>query len=367
MKFSVNCGEFYSVLLQVSKSCSLNPNETRIGLKNIKMVVQDRVILTGTSNHTSTIRSISAQIEMPGMASLSVVESLELVKTLKKEKSLTIELITDGPISRVRISQGRSKFYFSQVPLDIIPNVDWVPVSKHTPLDTLEFLKAIDKVSHCMETDDLRPAMNGVYFEPSEEPGFTRAVATDGRILSCFKFVGVITKPFILKKECVFSFKDTLANVKELSIFVDSKNVSFCLDRGVFNARTLVLDYPPYKKIFPCNKPSKISLPRKELMETCNRNKTFNKGESIIMSVNNSIASFSSKSSAGEIEEEILLCDGSEVLGDFKISYNSELLLKILKKFEEDIVTLNVHGVLSPTIISEGSLTSAIMPLKINN
>lgn len=361
MKISVS----QEVLLDLLKTlilCTDNSPTAKPIASNIKIeAYKDRALLYANSPHSSMIKTLSAESDLPGMCTFPAQKILELVKNLKKDKDIKLTLQEDG---RLRVSQGRAKYMLNSMDPKDFPKVPFFKSDEYVPIAPEAILEAIDTTLYTINKDDIRPALQGVFFEPSEEEGFFRAVTTDGLRLSSVKLPGVIKESFILSLETCKVLMKILPTAEELGIKYDDAFAYFCLEDGVFNGRVVARDFPNYRKIFPTAKPMLAKIPRKDIIDICNRAKLFSgQAHKLEFHFEKDKLLIKTKDEIAEVCEEIPLAEGSEILDHISLGVNATFILQAFQKLKDDFVTLRIHGTKSPIVISEKNVTKVVMPI----
>ncbi len=121
--------------------------------------------------------------------------------------------------------------------------------------------------------DELRPVMNGVYFD--FKPDCLCIVASDGHKL-------VRNKVFSIKSEepAAFNFPKKPATLlknilskddEDVNVKFDSRNAELTFGDTVINCRLLDTRYPNYNSVIPTNNPCQATVDRKALLSTIRR------------------------------------------------------------------------------------------------
>ena len=140
-------------------------------------------------------------------------------------------------------------------------------------LDVDVLVNGINKTIFATGDDDLRPVMNGVYF--NFEEGKVTFVATDAHKLvrSVAECPDVdFNASFILPKKPANLLKGVLLKEEEpIRVSFDAKNVSFELKNHKFVCRLIEGNYPNYNAVIPSANPNKVLVDRVELVNGIKR------------------------------------------------------------------------------------------------
>ncbi len=133
-------------------------------------------------------------------------------------------------------------------------------------------MSGIAKTLFATADDDLRPVMNGVYFNIT--PGNITFVATDAHKLVKYSVDTDqdATAAFILPKKPANVLKGMLARVDdEVKVTFDSQNVIFEFGNNTMVCRLIEGSYPNYNAVIPTQNPNKVLVDRVELLNAIKR------------------------------------------------------------------------------------------------
>lgn len=133
-------------------------------------------------------------------------------------------------------------------------------------------LTGINKTLFATADDELRPVMNGIFFDITPS-GYT-FVATDAHKLVKFTVEndGKNAASFILPKKPANLLKTILLKEDDVvKVGFDSKNVVFQLKNSTLICRLIEGNYPNYNGVIPANNPNKVVVDRIELLNGIKR------------------------------------------------------------------------------------------------
>jgi DNA polymerase-3 subunit beta len=240
-------------------------------------------------------------------------------------------------------------------------------------------LSGISKTFFCMADDELRPVMNGIYFDVNED---LTMVATDAHKLVRFKSNYIESSAsedeslnFILPKKPAMMLRSILPKeTGDVEIKLDAKNAHFQLNNYVMVCRQVEGRYPNYNGVIPKNNPFQITLDRLTLQNALKRVSVFSNQASNLIKLD-----FSSNQvviSAQDIDfsisaEETIACgyDGEPI----KIGFKSTFLIEMLANVDSNDVILELAdpsraGILLPAVNEEGEdILMLLMPMLLND
>lgn len=140
-------------------------------------------------------------------------------------------------------------------------------------ISVAELERGINKTIFATADDELRPVMNGIYFDLTTE-GMT-LVGSDAHKLVRFKNTSVKLESdnsFILPKKPAMLLKNILPKESgEASVEFDKKNACFSLANYKMYCRLVEGRYPSYNSVIPLNNPNKIIISRTGLITILKR------------------------------------------------------------------------------------------------
>ena len=144
--------------------------------------------------------------------------------------------------------------------------------SKSMTLDVDLLVNGINKTIFATADDELRPVMNGVYFNFDAET--LTFVATDAHKLVKYstEYAAEGGASFILPKKPANLLKSVLLKEEDaIAVSFDSKNVVFNLRSHTLVCRLIEGNYPNYNAVIPAANPNKVLIDRIELLNGIKR------------------------------------------------------------------------------------------------
>jgi DNA polymerase III subunit beta len=283
MNFVVSSSELLSHLQSVSRV--INPKNTLPILDNFLFNLEDKVLeITASDLETTLITRMSLENVTDG--GIIAIPARILLDTLKEfpDQPLTFEANIDS--LKIVISSENGKFTimgqngsdFPQAP-PLKENQSLVQM----PVEAL--MNGVNKTFFATAEDELRPVMNGIYFELS--PDSVSFVATDAHKLVLYKRSDVKAEEsssFILPKKPASMLKGILPREEgNVNIEFDEKNAYFNLSKYKMVCRLVEGNYPSYNAVIPKENPNKLTIDRLDLYNTMRRVSVFsNQGSNLV-------------------------------------------------------------------------------------
>ena len=375
MKFQVSSTRLFSQLQAVTRV---------IGSKNALPILDDvlfrlegnQLSLTASDGET-TIRTRLEVDEAEGEGSVAFGAKI-LIETFKQFPEVPLTFIINEQNFGMTISSltgeysvvGVNGAEYPQVPFEAEENSHSLKVESGLLLD------AISKTIFCTAEDELRPVMNGIFFDLTPERA--TLVATDAHRLVRYTNNSVhVDEPasFILPKKPANLLRNVLQkDESEVEIRFGARNVLFTFENTAIICRLIDGRYPNYNAVIPQNNTNIMTIDRQTLLSACKRVAVFaNAGTSLIRLAlaENSVTVSSQDIDFSTAAEEKLTCSygGTPMAIGFKAPFLNEILATI----ESEEVQLELAdparaGLILPSENKENEeLLMLLMPMLLND
>ncbi|MCX5850944.1 MAG: DNA polymerase III subunit beta [Deltaproteobacteria bacterium] len=211
----------------------------------------------------------------------------------------------------------------------------------------------IRKTYFAISVDEMRPSLNGAYFEI--EKGLVKMVATDGHRLSLSTMDiegGKSLKGVIIPAEIM---------VKDSVCVVKVKNITFRIN-------LIDAEYPDYKKVIPKDKSTEVQVDRNKFLHAMRRMSIMSSERSSgvkIELVSGWMKLTSTNPDLGEAKDEIDISYEGKPL---EVGYSVRYVLDAIEVMEEESVKFEIRGNEGPGIIrsvENDRYMCIIMPIKL--
>ncbi len=193
--------------------------------------------------------------------------------------------------------------------------------------------------------DELRPVMNGIYFDVT--PDQIVFVASDGHKLVKYKSLNVTCgerSAFILPRKPANLLKGLLGKQEnEVSVSFDDRNAVFSMDNCQLTCRQIDGRFPNYNSVIPQNNPNIAIVDRQLLIGALRRIAVFSSAVSNLVKLH--MLADQIKISAQDLDfstsaEETITCQYSGQ--SFGIGFKASFLIEILNNMSSDDVTIQL-------------------------
>ncbi len=377
MKFTVSSTELLSHLQAISRV--INTKNTLQILDNFLLKLEGNTLTMTASDIETTMITSMEVLEVEGSGMVAVANKL-LLDTLREfpEQPLTFN-IDDQTLAMVVTSANGTYNFIGQNGdmYPVLPTLDENPKQLSVSADVLN--KGVNKTYFCMADDELRPVMNGIYFDIDSD---LTMVATDAHKLVRYKVsyesasVAEGEKmSFILPKKPATMLRNVLPKESgTVEIKFDDKNAYFSLDNYTIVCRQVEGKYPNYNGVIPKNNPYKVSIDRLTLLNSLKRVSVFSNQASNLIKLdfgNNQVHVSAQDIDFSISAEELIQCSyDSEPV---KIGFKSAFLIEMLANLESADVTIELAdpsraGIILPAESeSDEDVLMLLMPMLLND
>ncbi|MBR3911149.1 MAG: DNA polymerase III subunit beta [Alistipes sp.] len=373
MKFTVSSSALLSLLATTGKVIS-NKSSLPI-LEYFLMELKDGQLTVTTSDlETTLIGSIAVEnIEREGVIA---APGKLMLDSLKEFPEMPLVIDVNDTTWEIQITWASGHLSIPGASAVSYPATQSLGAeSKSISLDVDMLVSGINKTIFATADDELRPVMNGVYFDFSTES--LTFVATDAHKLVKYNAENNsdITSSFILPKKPANLLKTLLAKEEEpVNIAFDAKNVTFELKNFKLVCRLIEGNYPNYNAVIPTANPNKVLIDRVEFVNGIKRVAVCSNPSTNLIRMD--IADNKVNLTAQDIDfsvsaNETISCsyDGQPVT----IGFKSTFLVEILSNIDTPTVVVELAdstraGVFKPVYDDQPSSESLmlLMPMMIN-
>lgn len=270
MKFNVSSTELLKGLMDISKAI---PVKSALPiLENFLFVLKGNILQVTASDSELTLRTeieVDAT-EEEGKIAVPARHIIDLLKELP-DQPVFINTASDSSIE-CKWTSGNSVLPF--FPAEDYPEIKGTGEDAEkidVPAESL--IDGINGTIYATADDEIRPAMNGIFFDFDTES--TTLVASDSHKLICYTTKDVKTPEkcsFILHKKPAAVLKSIVSKDDEnVEITFDSSTVVFKFGNTMMVCRLIVGKYPKYKDVIPQNNSSVLKIDRVLFLNTVRR------------------------------------------------------------------------------------------------
>ena len=330
--------------------------------------------LTVTASDLQTTMTTQIPVEANESGAIAIPAKL-LLDTLRSlpEQPVTINIDTETFGTEILTDNGRYKLS-GENPIDF-PKLPTVSKTMSVDMTSDVLLGAINNTVFATSTDDLRPAMTGVYLQLSEDTA--TFVATDGHRLIRYRRTdmggGTSSQSLIIPRKALQLLKASLPEGVLVAAEFSQSNASFTFGTTQLICRLIDERFPDYENAIPTNNPNVMTIGRTDLLNSLKRimiyaNRTTHQ---IRLSLKTNALTISAEDLDYSNEaNEKLMCDYDGEPMD--IGFNAKLMAEVLSNLSAKMITLemsapNRAGLLIPADKEENEdILMLVMPVMLN-
>lgn len=374
MKFIVSSTSLFSHLQAISRV--INSKNSLPILDCFLLELHDGTLsMTASDNETTLSTSIEVN-EFDGDGRFAV-SSRTLLEALKEIPEQPLSFAINPENLEITVQYQNGKYSLMGQNADEYPKPQ--ALGNNAVQLTIPANVLLDGVNRCIfatADDELRPVMNGIYFDITSED--ITLVASDGHKLvrnKTYEAHGSEKAAFILPKKPANLLKNLLTKEQgDVQIGFDDRNATFILENYQMVCRLIEGRYPNYNSVIPQNNPHKAVVDRSSLISALRRVSVFSSQASSLIKLN--LSTNQMKISAQDIDfstsaEETLMCQYEG--NDMSIGFKSSFLIDILNNIPSTNVVIELAdpsraGVIVPEEQSENEdLLMLLMPMMLND
>lgn len=297
MKFSIINSELSGKIAMVQKV--INSKNVLPILDDIIFTVKEGFLYLTASDSENMLSTRVLLPETDGEASFGVnAKSIaEAVKNIASEAELTFEVDMDGK-KTLKVTYPSGVF---SMPVDgaedfpVQPGLNSDIITRFVITDSL-LAANIGRTLFATAQDELRPVMNGIFFDLTE--ACLAVVASNGHTLIRDRILSIKAEKtddgtvksgsFILPKKPAGVLKNILTKTgTEVTVTFDDRNLEIVTDGFTLKARLIEGRYPNYNSVIPQNNPNIMTVNRQDMLAALRRITPFSNSASnlITMSV----------------------------------------------------------------------------------
>ena len=331
----------------------ISNNNTQAILNNFLFDLNgDTLKVSASDLETTVTTSIAVNSDDSGSIAVPARLLLDILKTFV-EQPLTF---TVGENNLAEISSNQGKYSLAYVSSLEFPEAVQLSEPSTTTISSKILASAISKTIFAAGNDDLRPVMNGVFFDFTTEN--LTFVATDAHKLVMYKRNDIGASEsvgFIVPKKPLSLLRNFLLESKSnVLIEYNDKNAKFTFDKTELICRLIEGKYPNYGNVIPRENPNKLVINRNQFLNSLRRAGIFS--NKTTFQVRLKLAGASLQIYAEDMDysnkaDEQLSCDYQG--DDMEIGFNSKFLVEMLANLESDEISLGMSlperaGLLAP-------------------
>ena len=374
MNFIVSSSYLLKNLSSISGVITSNPVVPI--LENVLFEIENgNLLITASDLQTSVM--VELQVESKENGSVAIPAKI-LIDTLKNLPEQPVTFSIDENNYNIEINSDNGRYKLAGENSADFPKVPEISDGYSFTVNANTLALAIGNTIFSTSTDELRPAMTGVFFRLSSNS--CTFVSTDGHRLVKYIRTDIsgdeVDHDMIIPRKSLNLLKTIIPSddKNDINIEFNASNAFFSNDNIKLVCRLIDERYPDYENVIPSDNSNSIEVDKSEILSSLKRisiyaNKTTNQvrlkvsGSEILISAED--LDFSNEAN------ERISCehDGD----DIEIGFNAKFLIEILSNIHSDKVIFKLSEpnraglVLPEDIEDEEDLTMLVMPVMLND
>ena len=374
MNFIVSSSYLLKNLSSISGVITSNPVVPI--LENVLFEIENgNLLITASDLQTSVM--VELQVESKENGSVAIPAKI-LIDTLKNLPEQPVTYSIDENNYNIEINSDNGRYKLAGENSADFPKVPEISDGYSFTVNANILALAIGNTIFSTSTDELRPAMTGVFFRLSSNS--CTFVSTDGHRLVKYIRTDIsgdeVDHDMIIPRKSLNLLKTIIPSddKNDINIEFNASNAFFSNDNIKLVCRLIDERYPDYENVIPSDNSNSIEVDKSEILSSLKRisiyaNKTTNQvrlkvsGSEILISAED--LDFSNEAN------ERISCehDGD----DIEIGFNAKFLIEILSNIHSDKVIFKLSEpnraglVLPEDIEDEEDLTMLVMPVMLND
>lgn len=371
MKFIVSSSSLLKHLQQISGV--INANTVLPILEDFLFEIQDKK-LNVVATDLETVMRVQMEVESKTNGKVCIPAKI-LMDSLKNIADQPLTFNIDKSFA-VEITSDNGKYKVMGENPDNFPKEPAADDTTGFSMSSSALLTAINKTLFAVSSDDLRPAMTGVFFELTKDS--VQFVATDAHRLVRYKRTdtkGAKTDSFIVPKKPLNLLKNALPdNDDVLNVSYNSNHLFVNHGSTQMICRLIDARFPDYKVVIPADNPYQLIVNKGDFQNALRRVNVFSNKSTNQVALN--ITGSELQMAAQDVDFSF---EGNERMNcqydgeDLQIAFNAKFLIEMLNAADTADVKLELStptkaGLIKPTEQAEGEdLLMLVMPLMLNN
>lgn len=370
MNFTVSRDNLFKAL---QKIVNVIPSKTTIDiLYNILLKTEDsKLKIVATDLEITQISWCNCKVEEEG----SIILPGKLIMDILREMPDTELTFKVDDNFKINLNSNFGEYKISGQNVADYPNVPALETEDTIQIKNEYFKRMIEKTIYACSTDNLRPALTGVFLQIYND--HIRMVSTDGH-----RMVKISNSDFTspdLQREIIVPTRALNLVARNITdngtqkIILGKNHVLFKFEDTLLYSRIINEPYPDYERVIPQNNTKELSINRDELIASVKRVSLFSNPISYQVKLklsDNRIEIFAQDIDFGGEAHESLECKYSN--SELEIAYNANYLLDTLRHIGTNEIKISLESSDGPGLVfpdkqkENEELLMLVMPVRLS-
>ena len=374
MKFNVSSATFCNRLQTISR---VQSNKSSLPILDCILFELTDGVLTMTASDSETTIVTSLGVNDSDGNGRFAIESKQLINSIKEISDQPITFRVNLDTLQVEINYQNGKYNLMGQHAEEYPvPADQEETNAMLTMPAGLLSDGITRSIFATADDELRPQMNGVFFDIA--PEYTTLVASDGHKLVRDRLLNVHgeeMRSFILPKKPALLLKAILPKEDgDVQIGFNDRNAKVQMTNYRISCRLIEGRYPNYNSVIPTDNPFRVMVDRLALISALRRVSVFASAASSLIKLhieNNTLTVSAQDMDFSTSAEESVMCEYNG--NPMSIGFNGPFLLEVLNSITSQEVVLELAdpsraGVIVPSEQDEAEdLIVLLMPMMLQD
>lgn len=270
MEFTISSAELLKGIMDVSKAI---PAKSVLPiLENFLFKAEGDTLTVTASDQELTLRTELKveNVKKEGAIAVPARQMTDLIKTIP-DQPICIKTTSDSSFECIWSNGNSSLPYF---PAEDYPEIkSELEGAQNIVFPAQTLIEGINGTIYATADDEMRPAMNGIFFDI--DTAATTLVASDSHKLICYTdkaLAAGLKASFILHKKPAGVLRSIIGkDVENVEVSFDDTTVVFRFGATMMVCRLVVGKYPKYRDVIPQNNSNILRIDREQLLSTVKR------------------------------------------------------------------------------------------------
>jgi DNA polymerase-3 subunit beta len=329
--------------------------------------------LTISSSDLETSMSATLAVEAKENEKVAIPAKM-LMDTLKSLPEQPLTFSVDQQTYAIEITSENGKYKLAGENGDDFPRIPAAEDVQTIEIPAAVMKKVVSKTAFAVSSDELRPAMTGIFFQL--DPDGLTFVATDAHKLVRFKRSDIKideATSFIVPRKALALLSNALSDKDNVQLSFNGTNAFFTIGHVNLICRLIDAKYPDYNAVIPMDNPNLLTINKNDFHGSLQRiaiysNKTTHQ---IILKITGSELQLSAQDLdfSNEASERLTCKYEGE---DIEIGFNAKFLIEMLSAIDTEEVNFQLStptraGLLLPTNFEDNEdILMLVMPVMLN-
>jgi DNA polymerase-3 subunit beta len=369
MDFSILRDDLYKALQKVT---NVIPAKTTIEiLYNVLLYTEENMLkIIATDLEITQLSWCKCKVKEEG--AIAIPGKL-LIDILREMPDTELNFKIDNNF-KIELKSSFGEYKLSGQNKNDYPSVPALDSEESVNIKNKHFKRMIEKTLFACSTDNLRPALTGVFCQIYND--HFRMVSTDGhRLVKIVNndFSSEVQREIVIPTRALNLVARNLSEEGDQKIVLGKSHILFNFTDTLIYSRIINEPYPDYERVIPENNSKNIVVKRDEIVASVKRVSLFSNPISAQVKLNvneNKINIFAQDIDFGGEAHEVVGCQYSSP--ELEIAYNANYLLDVFRHIDTENIRFTMEtsdgpGLVYPQEQSENEeLLMLIMPVRLS-